>query len=530
MNRRVAASQVLLLLLLGLAAAALLAPREARGWWLAANTVRLAVVTCALAVPLGTALAILLFRTDLPGRRTLLSVLAWLLFVPLFLQVGAWQAGFGLQGWQTLAGMGPAWLEGFRGAAWVHAAAAVPWVALIVGIGLRTIRPELEEAALLDASPLEVLWHVTLPHVAPLLLATVLWVSITVAGEIAVTDMFQVRTYAEELYTEIALGGTLDEAPLRILPGIVVTGWMALAATLLVLRLAPRERQAPSRPPLSFQLGRWRWPLFALVVVWVALLVGLPMASLAWKCGVEVVQMPLGRERHWSLVKCLAIVVGSPGRYHREIASSLITGSTAATAATIVGALFAWGARRSRGWSGALVASIACGLALPGPVLGIAIIKLMNRPGWPWALYLYDRTIVPCVVAQMVRALPLACLMLWYAFETIPADELEAAELDGAGAWARFRRVALPQRWFAVVAAWLMALAVAIAEIGATILVVPPGVEPLSVRISGLLHYGVEDQVAGICLGLGILYFALVGTAVLFGKHWSRPAAKTRRH
>ena len=44
---------------------------------------------------------------------------------------------------------------------------------------------------------------------------------------------------------------------------------------------------------------------------------------------------------------------------------------------------------------------------------------------------------------------------------------------------------------------------------GATVLVTPPGIEPLSVRISGLLHYGVEDQVAGICLALALCLLSI---------------------
>jgi iron(III) transport system permease protein len=48
--------------------------------------------------------------------------------------------------------------------------------------------------------------------------------------------------------------------------------------------------------------------------------------------------------------------------------------------------------------------------------------------------------------------------------------------------------------------AWLLSTLVAFGELSATILVLPPGMPTLPVRIFGLLHYGVEDQVAAICL------------------------------
>jgi iron(III) transport system permease protein len=61
--------------------------------------------------------------------------------------------------------------------------------------------------------------------------------------------------------------------------------------------------------------------------------------------------------------------------------------------------------------------------------------------------------------------------------------------------------------------AWLVALAVATGDLAAGILVVPPGMETLSRRIFGLIHYGIEDQVAGICLAQVALFGLIAATA-----------------
>jgi len=493
-------------------------PDADRTWGLVANTARLVAVTCLIAVPLGAGLGFLATRTDLPGRRVLFVALAWLLFVPLYVQVGAWQAGFGLQGWQTLAGFGSPWLFGWRGAVWVHAAAAIPWVAIIVGYGLRTMPPEYEEQALLDASPLRVFFRVTLRQTAPLLVTALLWVAVTAAGEIAVTDQFQNRTYAEELYTQVALGATAGELATKALPGIALTAWLVMAATLLASRVAPVDRQASPRPALVFPLGALRWPAFALVAIGFLLLVGLPLANLLWKCGVVVELTADGRQRHWSLIKCAQIIAMSPRRYQTEIAHSLIIGATAATAAVLLGGWFAWRARNSRLALVALVAIAAACLATPGPIVGLGVIELLNQPYILWAQRLYDSIFSPAL-AQLVRAFPPVAFTLWYALRTIPAEQTEAAALDGAGATQTLFRVVLPQRYGMVAAAWLIGLAVCVGDLGATILTTPPGVEPLSVRISGLLHFGVEDQVAGICLALG-LALALLGAMAMTLLGW----------
>ena len=421
-------------------------PQDFRSWGLAANTAILAVATCAIAVPLGTLLAALLVKTDCagpsagnagPGVATVHSAV----FASRRVAGRLWRARLAVA---RGAGLGMA--EWLRGAVWVHAAAATPWVAGIVALGARGCPASLEEAALLDASPLTVLVRVTLRQAAPAMAAATLWVGVTVAGEIAVTDLFQIRTYAEELYTQTALEAATGDAQIRILPGIALVAWMALAGSACVERLAPGGREIESRRPLVFSLGAWRGLAAVLLLLLMALLVVLPLVNLAWKCGVIVLQTAVGRERHWSLVKCATVVASSPWRYGREVRASFEIGVTVATAAVAIGTLLGWLARGSRAWRGALMGMIVAGLALPGPVVGLGLVWMFNRPGWTWAHWLYDRTIVPPVVAQLVRGLPLVCLILWYAFDSLSTQELEDAELDGAGPWARLTRVALPQR------------------------------------------------------------------------------------
>src|SRR5262245_50213601 len=116
-RRRVSWIGLLLLALVPLAATVRL---DDRTRLLAANTLQFASATCAMTVPLGTLLALLLFRTDLPGKKFLTGALGMLLFLPLYVQVVAWQAGFGGYGWLVAAGGGPAGLHPWLSALFVH--------------------------------------------------------------------------------------------------------------------------------------------------------------------------------------------------------------------------------------------------------------------------------------------------------------------------------------------------------------------------------------------------------------------------
>ncbi len=472
---------------------------------LAAHTIFLAGATCAISLPLGAVLGWLLGRSDLPGRKAALVLLGAMLFVPPYLQAAAWQAGFGTQGWFTLhAGSLPP-LEGWAAVVWIHGMAALPWVVLIVAAGFRLVEPELEEQALLDASPRQVFRCVTLPAALPALGVAALWVTILTAGEMAVTDLFAVRTYAEEVYTQIAIGPLMEQgkpvySTLTILPGVVLSAWLVAAGLVVLARLAPGHRPLTTGGRYVFRMGVWRVPLTVFVGLVLLVAVGVPLASLCYKAGILVTQSDAGRLRSWSVWKCAEMVYSSPYRYGGEFCWSLVIGSLAATGAVVVAIPMAWLARSGRYAGLGVLLVTAISLATPGPIVGLAVIWLLNRPECPPLLYLYDQTILGPWLALSIRGFAPATLILWHAFRSVPSELIDAASVDGAGRIARLWRIVVPGRLDAVLLGWVVVFALGVGDLAASILVVPAGVNTLSIRIFGLLHYGVEDRVAGICL------------------------------
>jgi iron(III) transport system permease protein len=457
-------------------------------------------------------LAGLLVRTDLPGRKIGLLLTGLMLAVPLYLQAAAWQAGFGLQGWATMAFGFPYWLEGWTGAIWVHTVAAIPWTTAIVGLGFWMVEPELEEQALLEASPRRVFCHVTLPAAWTALGVAAVWVFITVAGEMTVTDLFIVRTYAEELYTRRAASGDTPIQAFRgMASGLLLLACLIVAGLTLCAKLVPRDRPASVARRPVFRLGRLRLPAGILVGAALLQMIGVPLGNLCYKAGVLVTQTATGRVRTWSPMRCLWTVLKSPLDHAREFGWSVLIGAAAATAAVLTAIVLAWLVCRGRLRAGIVLLVLAMFLVVPGPVIGLAVIWLVNRPEVPLLGWLYGHSILAPWLALWIRSLPLATLIMWYSFRTIPPELLDAAAVDGAGPFRRLWRIALPGRPFAPLLAWIVALAFALGDLAASILVMPPGVTALSVRIFGLLHYGVEDRVAGICLALVALFAAIVG-------------------
>ena len=482
---------------------------SARERGLALNTVFLVGWTWAFSLPAGTLLAVLVTRTNLPLRKSVGAAVSVLLFLPLYTQTAAWQAGFGQQGWFV------DWLEGWPGAIWIHTLAATPWVVMIVGAGLRRVQPQLEEAALLDATQFSVLCSVTLRRSWLSIAAAAIWVGVQTAGEFTVTDMWRLRTYAEAIFRGFAVGESPESAAFGLLPSTLACAVVIAATLIIVGRWLREDARPPTRPSWIFRLGVWRWPMFTVVSLLMVLLVGVPLVNLLAQLGSEVSQLPDGSLAHgWSPVRALAMLSFSVQEFHRELLASLGIGAVAALVALVLSTLLAWIACRGRIGAALVVIVISVLLALPGPVIGVAISRTLGAAHWNWLNLLYDRSILAPTIAQTVRALPIVTIILWYALRSVPRQTLDAAALDGAGYWGRLWWVALPGRKAALAAGWLIGFAVALGDLAATFLVIPPGLELISRRIFEEIHYGVPGRVAGVTMVLMLTTSTIVLVAV----------------
>ena len=482
------------------------------------NTLLLAAGACAIGVPLGTLLACLLLRTDVGGRRAALLVLVTMLFVPLYLQAASWDAGFGQLGWHSLArnAMTEPLLDGWRAAIWVHAMAAVPWVALITGVAICCGDAELEEQSLLAASTWQVLTFVTIPRALGGIVVAAFWVLLTVVVEMTVTDLYRVRTYAEEFYTGLALADPQQPMALAALPGITAGAALVSAASAVVLAATPALR-VPARMARPMPLGGSRWWITLVVGMLLLLIAGVPLGNLIYKAGMGLSHVEGQRVLSWSPWQFARIAGLSPWKFRVEIGWTIVIGGIASTAALAVGAPLAWWTRRG-GWRALpAVSLVALGTVVPGPLIGLSVIWLLDRQSPAICMWLYDRSVFAPVLAILVRVLPVTVLMCWYTFRSISDDVLDSAACEGAGYWTQFGLIAVPIRWAGLATAWLAGFAIATGDLACSILVVPPGVTTVSVRVFGLIHAGVDDQVAGLCLTVvvGVAALAAASTVML---------------
>lgn len=474
-----------------------------------------------VALPVAAVLALLLARTNVTGKTAALFMCSSLLSVPLYLYLCGWEAALGRQGWHTYLfdRLDEPWLSHWRGAVFVHSVYAIPWATCLMAAAFSQGEREHEESALLEGDTWQVFSRLTLRQLAGGLLIAAAWVFVITAGEMTVTNIYLVHTYAEDIYNFHALNASVQSAVIHNGPMFLFTA----ALVLLFLAVArPTAMLVAHGKPHQWRLGGLQPAATLAMLITIGGLLVVPILNLLERLGEQVVLRGDVPVRTWSGEKMLGVLMNAPGKFYGEFELTFWIGATTAAIAVMVALVLAWLGRRSMSVSALSWISAAVAIALPGPVIGLLVVSLLNHDH-PLLIWLYDRTIFPPVLALLVRTLPLVFLALWWAMQTLDREPLDAASLDGAGSWGQFAYIAAPQRWPVIIVSALAAFVVASGDLSASILTIPPlESEPIARRMFGLIHIGTYDEVAaiGLICWLGYVLIAAAAVWILRASAW----------
>jgi iron(III) transport system permease protein len=523
--------------------------RDARQWQLLATSLSMAggaaIVAGCLGIPLGFALA----RAGRDGGHRWRLLLGAPLFLPPYVIALAWALTVGPAG-PLAALVSPErlsqWTYSTAGASLALAASLFPVVAFGVEAALTGVNARAEEAGRMVATPVRVLTRITLPLVAPAVAATGLLVFALALTEFGVPGLLRVRVYTTEVFTAFSsfydfARATALATPLLVLVLLLMT--VAIRAT-EPMRAATR-RHSTSRPVASLRARRIASAALAgasvvTVVVPLAVLIAEARslrdpASILGGSGPAIATSLVTAAASATLVAGVSAVLGyARGHLHNQPrARPLISGSTVALG-WLASIFLARSARRDRssgrneynitatrrtavprGW----LLDLACVwlFAVPGTIVGVGLIRLWNRPGLD-AVY---GTAAMLVLANVARFLPLGVLLTGVAARQVPASLEEAAAMTGAS-WPRtWLRVWLPQLRGAILAVWSLTFVLAFGELGASVLVNPPGSTTLPVHIYTLVANAPPGQLAALAL-----LQAVVGMVGLWAvsRNWRRLA------
>jgi iron(III) transport system permease protein len=471
-----------------------------------ARSLLLAAAAAVAGTVLGTAMAWLVTRTDLPGKRIWQAVVALPLVIPSYVGAAGLRAAFG-QG-----GLIP-WLPrptGFWGSLLVLSALTYPYVYLPVAARLSGMAGSLEDAArLLGDSGSQVLRRIVFPQIQPAMLAGGLIVFLY-----ALSDFGAVSLMRYDTITRAIFASRLADRSTALALGLVLA-IVAIGVALMERRLSSRGDHLviEGGRPRMYQLGSLRrWAAGGVgAVVALALLAPVSVFIVWWVRGSLAVGVG-----STGLVESLA-TLAAPAR------NSAIAGIVAGGAAMVVLLPAAYlTARRSTVVGAVSNIVIAAAFALPGLVIALAVVY--------WVLQ------APEVIAVLYQGFPLLILVYVVHFgvqshrasvgavAALPARYGEAARVLGAGAVRRFFTVDLPLIGPGVLAGGGLVMLSTLKELPATLLLAPIGFDTLATRVWGASEDGFLSEVGITSLTLILLSGLLTWLLVL------RPSKATALH
>jgi len=442
-------------------------------WRPLAASLALAVAVTVSTAAIGTALAFLTIRTDVPGRRLWRVLCPLPLVIPSYVGASALLAALAPGGLaaSALEGLGARALpdpSGFFGAYLVLTLLSYPYVYLPVAARLSMLNPSLEESArLLGRSPAAVVRSVVLPQIGSSIAAGALLVALYTVSDFGAVQLMRFDTLTRRIYET-----RLIDRPTSLVLSLLLT--MVALVVVVGERRASRglvaSQVARHKGALRWRLGRWRWPAAMLLVVVVGNAVIGPVSVLGF-WAFRAVTNDAG----------IAVFDSGLGTLAPPLINTVLFGLAAAVVTMVlvfpVGFLQARFASRSGAFVGVLVVT---GFAVPGLVVALALTGLvLDTPG---LVGLYQ-TFPLLLLAYSLHFGAQALRSTTVAVSGVPPRLTEAARLLGAGPLRRLLTVELPVMRPTLLAGAGLVMLSTMKELPASLLLAPTGTETLATRI-----------------------------------------------
>lgn len=501
-----------------------------RATWVATvNSLVVGIGGTVLAVALGTLVALVVTLTDMRGRSPFILFFVMPLMIAPQVTALAWLQLFGpASPFLKLIGLAPPLgsrnpLYSPGGIVLLLGIQYAPLVFLLVRAGLRRLPRELVEAArAAGAGPFTVLATIVVPLMTPSIMAAAALAFVSCVGNFGIPAFLGIPAnylvLPTLIYQRLAGGGpaVLGEAAFLS----VLIGMIAMAGIVAQERMSRRRDYrigASSLASEPYALGRWRLPVEAAMWALIAAILVLPMIGLMLSSLVPGYGIPLSAAT--ATLANYRFVLFEHAASQRAFANSLGLSLSAAVFAVLaalpIAYLVAWGRQR---WVRFVNLSIELPYALPGVVLAIAALLIFLKPLPLTGIHLYN-TVWIILYAYLARFLVLAVRPTVSGFHQIDRALEEAAQVAGAGLFARLRGIVFPLVAPAAMAGGLLIFMTAFGELTVSALLWSSGAETIGVVMFSFEQAGNSKYAAAISAVTVAVTFALMLAANLFARH-----------
>ena len=491
------------------------------------NSLAFAFGSTAVAMVLGTALAYLIVRTDVPFKPLMFAASLVPLIIPGILHTIAWiflaspQIGvINKNVIEPLDGGHPFNVFSLYGMSLVEGLHLAPLVFLLMVASFRSMDPSLEESAVMSGAPLRTVFRrITLPLAKPAIAAGVLIMVVRGLESFEVPALIGLPNHIWVFTSRI--WSVLNVTP----PNYGQAG--AYALSLLVLtsvgiflhsrfaRRAPAFQTVTGKAfrPRPVPLGVWRIPATIFLLLYFVVSVLLPLLILAYASTQPFYSPPSRYTLSHMSLSTYPTVFHDPLVRHAAT-NSVVLGLGTATVVMLMTAVAAWVVVRTRLRGRSLIDNLAfMPLVIPGLVLGVALLSVYLRfrslpiYGTLWILF----------VAYLTRFMPYGMRYSSTSMFQIGRELEESAQMSGAGWFQTFRRVVLPLLVPGLVAGWIYIMIVSVRELGSSVLLYSPGREVLSIVIWQQYRDGLFPELAALGVMMVGALVVLVSVAYKLG-------------
>jgi iron(III) transport system permease protein len=500
---------------------------SAEFWATLGTTLAFGIVTTILAVTIGTLLAVILTRTDVPASGLLHNVVLVPFYVSPLVLAFAWAIVYGPSGFATLflrANLRlPTWeLYTIGGIALVAAVYFVPYTYLYSIGSLALTDPQLEDAGrIAGAGPLKVLSAVTLPLLRPALAYGTL---LTLVSSIELLSIplvlgspVGIQVLASYLYKLGLVGAQTDYggiAAISVMMLLVITGlvWLQLRVTGQERRFVTVGGRATRGRVL--RLGNLRWPLAALVALYALLAVVMPLLGIVAQSATSFLS-PLVNPLELLTTDNYSKLFGEPS-YVRSMTNSLLISAIGGAIGILFIALCALVISRSDFPGRRVLAYLALyPRAIPGIIVGI---------GFLWAFLLLPgiggirNTLFALTIAFIMRFIPLGYGAVSPSVLRISPELDRAARVAGAGWLHTMRAILLPILQPALLSGFVLLFISFLKEYSSALFLFARGSEVIGTTMIELWRQGNSGPVAALsAVQLAITFVVLLVSQRLLG-------------
>jgi iron(III) transport system permease protein len=479
---------------------------NAEFWGAVGTTAVFVVLATAFAVVVGTVLAVVLTRTDVPARGLFNALVLVPFYVSPLVLAFAWAIIYGPSGFLTIELRTlnlPTWtLYSVGGLAVVAGVYYVPYTYLYSVGSLALTDPQLEDAGrIAGAGPLRTLVSVTLPLLRPALAYSMLLSVVSTVELLSVPLVLGspvgVEVLASYLY-KLGFGGTQIEygliAAVSVIMLLLITGlvWLQVRVTGQERRFVTVGGKATRGRVL--RLGGLRWPLAILLGLYVLLGVVLPLVGIVAQSATAFLS-PLINPLSVLTTDNYRAILGQPD-YVRAIVNSLVIGLIGGGIGILFIALCALIVYRSDFPGRRVVQYLALyPRAVPGIIVGI---------GFLWAFLLVPgiggarNTIVALTIAFIMRFIPLGFGAVAPSILRISSELDRAARVSGASWLATVWMILVPLLRPALLSGFVLLFISFLKEYASALFLFARGSEVIGTTMIELWRQGNSGPVAAL--------------------------------